>query len=466
MTEKPEKKQMSLFTLVLITLIAVDSLRSITISAQYGFSLVFYYLLAALVFLIPSALVSAELSSSLPRNGGLYIWIREAFGDNWASFVMWLQWLYNICWYPTILALLAIALIYPYAPSLAHNKTYILLAVLALYWLATYINMQGIEASAKLSRFTAIFGTLLPIILVTSLSLYWLKLGHQSMIQFNFENFVPDLTKKDNLLFISNILYSLIGIEITAYHAQDVKNPAKNFPLALLLSTILILATIICASLAVAMVIPEEMIKQSLISGLLDAFYIFFTELDMLFLFPIVCILIALGTLGSVGIWLIGPSKGLLIAAEDGHLPALLAKKNKKGAPQNILIAQGIIFSLLSCTYILMPSVNTAYSILSILTAQLALFGYVFMFFAVIKLRKSHPDLVRPFKIPAGKFGLYLTCGLGVIATLITIILSFAPQNDMGQDHYFHYELMMFSIFVIILFVIHKISIKHRSFKS
>ncbi len=456
--DNSSKKQISVFTLVMITVIAVDSLRSIPLSAQYGFSLVFYYLLAAVLFLIPSALVSAELASSLPKTGGLYIWIREAFGDSWASFVIWVQWIYNICWYPTILALLAASLAYPFMPELVDNKIYMLLTILSVYWFTTWINMQGIQASANLSRFTAIIGTLIPMFCITCLAVYWLIQGNTPVIQFSYETFVPELDKADDWLFLSSIFYSLLGIEISAYHAQDVNNPQKNFPKALFISATIILLSIICSSLAVAIVIPEATLKANLISGMLDAFKFFFTTLDLEFLFPITCILIVIGTLGGVGAWLIGPSKGLLIAAEDGHLPKFLAQKNAKGAPQNILVIQGVIFSILSTAYIFMPNVNSAFFILSILTAQLALFGYIFMFLAVIKLRYSHPNLRRPFKIPFGKPGLFIISGAGIISCSVAILLSFLPPEQIPVGNYLNYELMLAGSFVLFLLAIFKLS--------
>ncbi len=450
--------KISVFTIVMISVIAVDSLRSIPISAQYGFSLVFYYLLAGLVFLIPSALVSSELASSLPKTGGLYIWIREAFGDNWASFVIWLQWIYNICWYPTILALLAASLVYPYAPSLVDNKFYMLSTILVLYWATTWINMQGLQASTLLSRLTAVIGTILPMIGITILAFYWLAQGHTPVISFSIDTFLPELDKTDNWIFLSSILYSLLGIEISAYHAQDVINPQKNFPRALMYSVIIILTTIIFSSLAVAIVIPEKILKTNLISGMLDAFSIFFNTLGLSYLLPIVCLLIVIGTLGSVGAWLIGPSKGLMVAAEDGHLPVYLSKKNAKGAPQNILITQGIIFSLLSTAYIFMPNVNSAFFILSILTTQLALFGYIFMFLAVIKLRIVRPNMKRPFTIPGGKIGLYTTTSLGISSCVIAISLSFLPPSDIAVGNYMNYELMLIGSFVLFLLAIFKLS--------
>ena len=120
------KKVLSVFSLTMINIIAVDSLRNLPISAEYGFSIIFYYLIAAFIFFIPIALVAAELATGWPKLGGMYVWVKEAFGAKAGLITIWLQWIYNIVWYPTILAFLATIAAYLINPSLAHNKFYLL----------------------------------------------------------------------------------------------------------------------------------------------------------------------------------------------------------------------------------------------------------------------------------------------------------------------------------------------------
>jgi amino acid transporter len=451
--QKPPKPFMTVFSLVMITVIAVDSLRSIPMSAQYGFSLVFYYLATAVVFLIPTGLVAAELASTWPKTGGLYIWIREAFGPHCGAFIILLQWIYNICWYPTILAVLAVTLVYPIVPQWADSPTYMLICILSIYWLTTWITLQGMESSALLSKITALLGTLLPMLLICVLGFQWLLRGHTPVITFTLKDFLPDFGNMNQWILLSSVLYSLVGIEISAYHAQEVHNPERNFPLALLYSTILILISLIGSSLAVAVILPQDVLQASLIKGLLEAFRLFFEELHLHWMMPLICACIVIGTFGSVGAWLIGPSRGVLIAAEDACLPAAFKKRNAKGAPQNILLFQGLIFSVLCCAYLFMPDVNSAFFILSILTAQLSLLSYVFMFAAVIRLRKKYPDIQRPFKIPGGTIGLWGIGLMGSLACLMTIGLSFLPPEGIITGSVLQYELLLMGSFVFLLFI-------------
>ncbi|MDP3269259.1 MAG: amino acid permease, partial [Legionella sp.] len=134
------KKVLNVFSLVMINIIAVDSLRTLPISAKLGLSLISYYIVAAFAFFIPVALVAAELATAYPNTGGIYVWVREAFGKRAGFITIWLQWIYNVVWYPTMLAFIAATLSYLIAPDLANNKFYLLGTALSLFWLFTLLN--------------------------------------------------------------------------------------------------------------------------------------------------------------------------------------------------------------------------------------------------------------------------------------------------------------------------------------
>src|SRR3989338_3260434 len=124
LTTGKNTKILSVFSLVMINVIAIDSIRTLPMSAEYGFSAVFYYLLAGLVFFIPTALVSAELATGWPETGGVYVWVREAFGKKYGFVTIWIQWFYNIFWYPTIMSLVAATVAYLFDPNLVNNRLY------------------------------------------------------------------------------------------------------------------------------------------------------------------------------------------------------------------------------------------------------------------------------------------------------------------------------------------------------
>jgi amino acid transporter len=148
-----------------------------------------------------------------------------------------------------------------------------------------------------------------------------------------------------------------------------------------------------------------------------------------------------------------------MVAAEDGILPAFLAKKNRFGAPIMVLFIQALIFTAICGMFLLMPSVNSSYWILSNITAILSLTAYLFMFAAAIKLRYSHPRTPRSYKIPGGKVGMWVVSLSGAIMSVLTIIIGFFPPTDIDVGNVFHYELIL--VGSVVLFIAIPLVIAH-----
>lgn len=444
------QKALSVFSLVMINVIAVDSLRTLPISAKLGLSLLPYFIFAAIAFFIPVALIAAELATTYPNTGGLYVWVREAFGKRAGFITIWLQWVYNVVWYPTVLAFIAATLSYLFAPHLANNKIYLLSTTLSLFWIFTILNCFGMRLSSMVSIIGASVGTILPMVGISILGFLWLGTGKPLAISLAFENWLPNLNSFSNISLFCAILFGLIGIEMSAVHAEDVRNPQRDYPRAILFSMLIIFSTLVCGSLAIVFVVPNN--QLSVVSGLMDAYSIFFNSYHYNWMIPILAFLIILGGLGGVSAWIIGPTRGLMIAARDGSLPKHFARVNEYGAPVTILITQGIIFTLLSSVFILSESINAAYWLLSDLSAQLALLVYVFMFAAGIKLRFSESEKPGAYKIPGGKFVFSLIAGIGIICCTFAMAVGFVPPAQIPIANIYFFEL--FLIGGIILFLV------------
>ncbi len=440
--KKPgQAKAISLFALIMINVIAVDSLRTLPISAQYGLSLIFYYVVASLLFFVPSILITAELATGWPTTGGVYVWVREAFGLKWGFLTIWLQWIYNVVWYPTILAFIAGTLAYLINPHLGDNKIYTLSIIMVLFWGATILNCLGIKVSSWMSILGATLGTLLPMLFIICLGIYWIMSGNPIQLTISKHAFLPDLSNIDNLSFLVAVLFGLMGMEMSAVHAGDVEQPHRDYPRALLISAFLVLITLLFGSLAIAFVVPAKQI--GLVSGLIDAYAIFFNTYHMHWMIDVMTALIVLSSLSGVAAWIIGPTRGLWVAAEAGSLPKIFSQVNSKGAPVPILILQGIIFTLLSSLFLFMPSVNSTYWILTALTSQLALLFYILMFAAAIKLRYKDAQTPRAYRIPGGNFGMWLVAGCGIITCIFVIFVGFLPPTDLHITSVFTYEMIL-----------------------
>lgn len=451
------RKKVGVFVLAMITVAAVISIRSLPITAEYGLASIFYIILAAVIFFIPVSLVSAELATGWPMRGGVYVWVKEAFGPQWGFLAIWLQWIENVIWYPTALSFIPATIAYAINPELANNKYFMLAFILAIFWGCTFYNFLGMRAAGFLSSFGVILGSILPGILIVVLGVYWLGSGHVSQIAFSIDNLVPDLTHVSNMVLLAGVLLGIAGMEMSAVHAKEVDNPRKDYPKAIFMSALIILVLTALGSLSIAVVVPQKEI--SLVAGVMEAFDYFFKAYHLDWMVPIVALLMSLGGLALVSTWLIGPSKGLLATAENGDIPPVFQKLNKHGMPVPILILQGVIVTGLSLIFLLMPSVNSSYWILTALTMQLYLIMYFLMFLAAIKLRYSQPNTPRAYKIPLGNFGMWVVAGIGILGALFTIIIGFVPPTQLKAGSTLFYEAFLgigIFVFCVIPFIIYK----------
>ncbi|MBI5346254.1 MAG: amino acid permease [Chlamydiae bacterium] len=452
-----KQRTLNVFMLAMINVAAICNFANLSISAKYGFSSLFYLFFGAIVFFIPVAIVSAELATGWPQRGGVYIWVREALGEKLGFLAVWLQWVENVIWYPAALSFVATAFAYVINPDLAHNKYYIISIILIVFWGATLLNFLGMTISGWISSICALLGAILPGIIIIALGTIWVILGYPSHIKFSLDNFFPSGTSLNEFSLMAGILISFAGMEMSAVHAGEVKNPTKNYPLAILISVIIILTIFSFGSLAIAVVVPISDI--ALPAGAIKATSDFLAAYHLPNLTPVIAALITIGSLGMVSTWTVGPIKGIFTTGYHGEIPPFLQKTNKRGMPVVLLTLQAIIVSILSLIFLLMPDVTSSYWILIVLTAQLYLIMYILMFIAAIVLRYKKPHVSRDFKIPFKNIGMWVVASTGILGCLFAMIMSFFQPDQIQKVNEWIFSLsLMFGIIVfsIIPFIINR----------
>ena len=445
-----KSRTINLFMLAMINVAALLNIANISVSAKYGLSSIFFLSITSLVFFIPIAVISAELATGWPQRGGVYIWVKEALGDNLGFLAIWLQWIENVIWYPTALSFAAVSCAYIFNPALAQNKTYIMITIVGVFWLATIINFYGMTISGWISSICAVMGTILPGSLIIILAAIWMFLGHPSHITFSAKNFLPDFSSISQFALLSGVLMSLSGLEMSAVHAKEVKNPAKNYPISIFISAIIIIAILSLGSLAIAIVIPANNIE--LPAGAIKALSDFLAAYNLPKLTPLIAFLITLGALGMISTWTIGPVKGMYATAEHGDLPIFLQKTNKYQAPVNLLLLQAVIVTVLTLVFLFTPNVSSSYWMLLNLTAHLYQIMYILMFISAIVLRYKKPNVKRAYKVPFKNYGMWIVGSVGILSTSFAIIIGYLlPPQITGLNIVF-YE--VFSIGGTILFCV------------
>ena len=436
-----KKHALTVFSLTMITVGSVDSIRNLPATALFGSQLIAFFILGALFFLIPTALVSAELASGWPKQGGVYIWVKEAFGKRVGFLAIWLQWIENVIWYPTILSFVAGTIGYLIDPALASNPYFLWAVIVCSFWSVTFVNLRGMHSSAFLSNICAISGLLLPMALIIGLGAAWLLGSNPVQVKFDLTSISPHWQDRSMWVSLTAIMMSFCGIEIATVHANDVDNPQHAFPRALIYSVGIILSTLILGSLAIAVVLPQHEIN--LVAGIMQAFDAFFSRYHLIWMMPVVALMLVLGGLGGVSNWIIAPTKGLLVAAIDDNLPPMFQRTNRHGAPVVMLVGQAVIVTALSALFLFMPSVNGSYWFLTALAAQLYMLMYLLMFLAAIKLRFKSPEHKRAFRIPGGMPGMLFVAGIGMIGVLTTLVVSFIPPDGINVGSTTRYEITL-----------------------
>ena len=448
MNKKGIPKSLSIFSLVMINVSIVGNMKNWPVIAEYGASSIFYFLLATVIFFIPTALVSAELASGWHRTGGIFVWVKEAFGHRAGFLSVWLLWVQNVIWMPTALSLIAAAVAYAFFPALVENTRYHLISVLVLVWGTTYLNLRGMRMSSLISTIGVIFGTFIPGGLIILLGWTWFFEGKPVEIAFSLKNVVGDLRDLNHWIVFAGVLLSLAGMEMSAVHARDVKHPQKDYPRAIFLSGVIIFVLSLLGILSIAFVIPQNQIN--LVAGSLQAFSVFLEAHDLLWLNSTVAFLVAVGIFGSMSTWLAGPSKGLLGAAQYGDLPPNCRRINAHAMPSTLLIIQAVFISILSLLFILFPDINSTYWILIAVNALLYLAIYLLMFAAAIKLRYKRPHVERPYKIPGGKVGMWIVAGVGFVTALLIFFIGFLPPENILTMNRSTYALILILAVIVI----------------
>jgi glutamate:GABA antiporter len=440
MEETPVAKRrfLNVFLLAMLNLSVMASLRNLPIVAHYGYGLIFFYAVVAVCFLFPSALVSAELATGWARTGGIYIWVREAFGPRWGFFAVWMQWIHNVTWFPAILSFSAVTLAYIVNPALAENKFYLIAFILGGFWGSTLFNCLGLKVSSWFSVLGVIAGTIIPGLLIIAFGLFWLGQGHPMQIHFTAGSLIPPMDNIQNIVFLAGLFLAFGGLEVTAVHAREVQNPQRNFPRAILLASSIALLLYMAGALSIALVIPSE--KINLVAGLMDAFQIFFADYNFSYFLAPIGLMIIYGAVGELNAWIIGPVRALHASTKHGDLPPAFQKLNKHGIPANLLYFQGIIVSLVTFVFMIMPSASSAFWILSAMSVQIYLVMYVLMFMSAIKLRYSHEHIERPYRIPYRKPGIWLIAGIGIISSVFAFAIGFVPPSQIDTGNVLFYD--------------------------
>lgn len=418
MAEPHYKKTLGLTDLTLFTVSAIVLLDTLAATSSIGASSVTWWALLAVCFALPIGLITAELGTSYPEQGGIYAWVRRAFGPKWAARAAWAYWINTAVWVPSIFVLFSGFAVRLFGVDI--SLTGQIAISIALVWLAVIVNCVALEAG----KWVPNTGALFKMIVFGTIIIGGIGYG----VTHGFANTFPaaELTPKwsDSLRYLPAIIYGMLGFELVSAGGAEVSNPKRDIPISILLSGVVIIGLYIMGTVGVLAVLPAGDIN--LVEGLIDVFVLLFGTGPVGQAITMALGLATLYTFFSSGVtWALGCNRASAQAAAEGQLPGFFGILNKShGAPVGSAVSMGVVCALMLIIYGRIATSNEdLFWALFAFSAVIFLAPYVGMVLAFQQMRKIDPARERPFKAPFARLltGLCLAGLLGAIALLFYV---------------------------------------------
>ncbi|UTW45221.1 APC family permease [bacterium SCSIO 12696] len=413
--------------LTLFTVSAILLLDTLAAAASVGVSSIFWWLFLAVIFFLPFGLISSEMGTTYPEQGGVYAWVRNAFGKRWGSRISWAYWVNTALWNPSIFILFAGVFKQLFAPNL--SLTWQIVIGIALSWISVIINI----VTLKVGKWVPNVGAIFKLIIFATLILGGLNYVQDNGManEITMDTLMP--TWSGSLEYIPAIIYGMLGFELMCASSDEIKNPAKDIPKATLISGCIILLFYTLGTLAILAAVPVA--DVNLVEGLVDTLTLFFGGSTFGTAFVTILGIAALYTFLSNGVtWAMGCNRAMSEAALDGELPKFLGKTHpQSGTPVGAAIAMGILSTLVLLFYGIIASSNEDlfWSLFSF-SAVIFLLTYIGMMLAFLKLRKVDAERHRPFRIPGGSWLPKLSAYSCLSVILLALVLFiWIPEEGM-----------------------------------
>jgi glutamate:GABA antiporter len=438
-------KALGLWDVVAMNIVAVVGLRWISRSARLGAESVSLWVLAWAVFFLPLALALIELSSRHPDQGGIYAWVRRAFGPLHGFVVGWCMWVNNLFYFPSLLLFAAanFALAIGSGAGLAENRLYSVLFVLGFLWFCTGINVLGLQAGKWVQHIGSIATWIPPALLIVCGAIAFASFG--SATSFAPSELVPRQDLLETMSLWSSMCFAFSGFEIASMVGQEVKNPRRTIPLAIIVAGVAVTVIYILSSASILVAVPASELAER--SGIADAVNLTTGRLGLAGMGAFTGLLMAIGSIGGTNSWVAGSARVPFAAGVDAVLPRPFAALHVRyRTPHVALVVQGLAASFLFLASVFISigggqtTVQESYDIMVNLTILVYFVPYLYLFPAWIRLRRTErlAAVTDVITLPGGLAGVWLISACGFAATLIAIGLVFVPPPD--TENILNYE--------------------------
>jgi amino acid transporter len=433
---------MGFWDVLLFNIGAVLGPRWIAAAARNGPSSIALWLIAAVLFFLPTAFVIVELSTRFPEEGGLYAWSRDAFGEFHGFIAGWTYWIYTFFYFPGLLVASTAMAAYIGGiggGGLAKDPKFLLAGSFAMLLAAVCLNVIGLHVGKWLQNAGGI-GTYVPLLMLVAVAgLVWTRQGPATV--FNWVAILPHWNW-DTVNFWPQLAFAFTGLELVSTMSEEIREPRKTLARAIFGSGVLIALIYIAGTVAVLVLLQNAAVNP--MSGAFQAITTASVVLKIGAIGVIASLLVTVGNAGGVGSTVAGISRVPFVVGVNRYLPPALGKIHPRWKTPyvSILVQAGISAAMLLLSFLKTETID-AYQFLVDAAVVLYFIPFLYMYAAVIKLA-YRPDRNSPgaVLIPGGRAGVWIAGGLGFVVVLLGIVLSFVPPGGTANKLLFEAKLV------------------------
>ena len=393
--------------MTLFTVCAILVMDTLAPSAAIGASSISWWIITLVLFFIPYGLITAELGTTYPEQGGLYIWIKNAFGEKWAARSTWLYWINVALWMPSVYILFAGMFAQLFFPDM--SLWWQIAIGVVMTWLTVLFGSMKMEAGKWIPNIGAMIKALIMVVIGVGAFIY---AGHHGVANdLSFKAILPSWNA--GLAFLPVIVYNFMGFELMSGASGEMKNPGKDIPRAIIIAGALIAIFYVLGTVGILMAVPLE--KLGLVSGIVDTLKIIIGGTSFGDAMVIVLGVAALYSfMANMVTWTMGANRTAAEAAKENELPAIFGREHPVyKTPVGAFIITGIVSTVVIIVYGLMAgSAEDLFWTLFAFSSIVFLLPYLMLFPAFLKLRKTDPNIERPYRVPGGN----------TVATILAVI--------------------------------------------
>lgn len=426
-------KKVSLMTFIGMTCALVGSIRPVPSVAAAGWTMIFYLLVATVLFALPIILIAAEFVGMYQDDdGGMEHWVSNSLGKKWGFTVSWLLW---VQMFPGMV--LIASSIPPLIGIIIGNKalglsnTFTFISIVTVYWLITLLNLKFdmVKICGKIGIW---FGLYIPLTMMTVMGIMTLvKVGVMPtgyLGGFNPGELIPDSETRNTLQYLTPIIFIFVGQEMAAVYVKRLNNPAKTYLKGALVALLFVFLINIVNGALIANVVHAGKIQ---LDNTAQCIEIYAKILGLpLYLSNVFSGFVFIGILVQISAWATGPAKTIVSSARKGLYPPKLRfwKVNKLDVSENVMFIQAIVISAFAVLFLIIPDINQVILVLSNAAVLQYSVAYVIMGYSIIKMRKDQPNLERKFKVGSDTT-LKLVVGMLMLSILISTVFTLVTSS-------------------------------------